>query len=103
MYQGACRFVRKEQEILIPMKVDIESDQPVVNQPLYQITSSMKLGDFEMGNLTVLLPASSFGLEQEEGPDHPPPPRKNRRNRKRNRRKRLRTAEEKRKEKTTPG
>jgi chemotaxis protein CheY-P-specific phosphatase CheC len=66
MYPGACRFVRKDQEILIPVKVDIESDHPVVNQLLYRISSSMRLGDFEMGNLTVLLPASPFGLQQAE-------------------------------------
>ncbi|MDR3630936.1 MAG: hypothetical protein P4L42_11420 [Desulfocapsaceae bacterium] len=68
MYPDPCRFVRKEQEILIPMKVDIESDQPVANQLLYQVSSTMRLGDTEMGDLTVLLPAAAFGLEQEEAP-----------------------------------
>ena len=95
MYQESCRFVRKEQEILIPMKVDIESDQPVVNQLLYQITSSMKLGDFEMGNLTVLLPASPFGLEQEEGARPSAPPEKEKKTE-------AEPVEEKRKEETVP-
>jgi chemotaxis protein CheY-P-specific phosphatase CheC len=66
MYPDACRFIRKEQEIIIPLKVDVESDQPVPNQLLYQITSSMKLDNVEMGEITVLLPASAFGLEQAE-------------------------------------
>jgi len=66
MYPDPCRFIRKEQEVLIPLKVDVESDEPVVNQLLYQITSTMKLDDVEMGDLTVLLPASAFGLEQEQ-------------------------------------
>jgi chemotaxis protein CheY-P-specific phosphatase CheC len=66
MYPDACRFIRKEQEILIPLKVDVESDEPVPNRLLYKITSSMKLDDIEMGDITVLLPASAFGLEQEE-------------------------------------
>ena len=66
MYPDPCRFIRKEQEILIPSKVDIESDEPVPNQLLYRITSSMKLDDVEMGDLTVLLPAAAFGLEKKE-------------------------------------
>ena len=66
MYPDACRFIRKEQDILIPSQVDIDSDKPVPNQLLYQITSSMKLDDVEMGEMTVLLPASAFGLEPEE-------------------------------------
>ena len=66
MYPDPCRFIRKEQEVLLPSKVDIESDKPLPDQLLYQITSSMKLDDVEMGEMTVLLPASAFGLEQEE-------------------------------------
>jgi chemotaxis protein CheY-P-specific phosphatase CheC len=66
MYPDPCRFIRKEQEILIPLKVDIESAEPVPNQLLYRNTSSMKLDDVEMGDLTVLLPAAAFGLEKKE-------------------------------------
>ncbi len=66
MYPKACRFIRKEQEIIIPSKVEIESDEPIGNQLFYQITSSMQLDDIKMGNLTVLLPASAFGLEGDE-------------------------------------
>ena len=67
MYPDPCRFIRKEQHVLIPLKVDIASDEPVPNHLLYQITSSMKLDDVEMGEITVLLPAAAFGLEQEAG------------------------------------
>ncbi len=63
MYPEACRFIRKEQEILIPAKVDIASEIPVPNQLLYQISSKMKLDDKDMGEMTVLLPAAAFGLE----------------------------------------
>jgi chemotaxis protein CheY-P-specific phosphatase CheC len=66
MYPDPCRFIRKEQEILTPAKVDIESDEPVPNQLLYRITSSMKLDDVEMGDLNILLPAAAFGLEKKE-------------------------------------
>ncbi len=64
MYPESCRFIRKEQEIFLSLKVDIDSDQPVPNQLLYQITSSMKLDDTTMGELTILLPAAAFGLEE---------------------------------------
>jgi chemotaxis protein CheY-P-specific phosphatase CheC len=66
MYPDPCRFIRKEQEIIVPSKVDIESDEPFPNQLLYQITSSMKLDDVVMGDLNVLLPAAAFGLEKKE-------------------------------------
>jgi chemotaxis protein CheY-P-specific phosphatase CheC len=66
MYPEPCRFIRKEQELLSPSKVRIESDEPVPNQLLYCVSSSMKLDDVEMGNMQVLLPAAAFGLRNEE-------------------------------------
>jgi chemotaxis protein CheY-P-specific phosphatase CheC len=66
MYPEPCRFIRKEQEILTPSKVRIESGEPVPNQLLYCVSSSMKLDDIEMGNLQVLLPAAAFGLSNKE-------------------------------------
>ena len=65
-YPKSCRFIRKEQEVIIPAKVEIDSAEPVPNQLLYQVKSLMKLDDTEMGELTVLLPASTFGLEEEQ-------------------------------------
>ena len=38
MYPDPCRFIRKEQEVLLPSKVDIESDKPLPDQLHYQIT-----------------------------------------------------------------
>ncbi len=65
MYPKACRFIRKDQEILVPAKVVIDSDNPVANQTCYLISSSMLLDGRQMGNLVILLPAQTFGLEQE--------------------------------------
>ena len=66
MYPESCRFIRKEQEIISPAKVKIDSEEPIGNQLLYQITSTMRLDDVEMGELIVLLPAAPFGLEPEK-------------------------------------
>jgi len=65
MYPKACRFIRKEQEMLIPAKVDIESANPVENQTFYCMASSMLMDGKQMGDLLVLFPALTFDLEQE--------------------------------------
>lgn len=66
MYPESCRFVRKIQEVIIPVKVDVGSDDPVPDQLYYQVTSGMNLNNRQMGNLVMLLPAASFGLEKDE-------------------------------------
>lgn len=58
-----CRFVRKNQEVISPAKVDIQSEEPFPEQYYYWVRSSMVLDDIEMGDLEVLLPAEPFGLE----------------------------------------
>ncbi len=65
MYPKACRFVRKEQEILVPAKVVIDSDSPVANQTYYLMSSAMLLDGRQMGDLVILFPALTFELEQE--------------------------------------
>lgn len=65
MYPQNCRFVRKTHEVIIPVKVDVGSDEPVPDQLYYQVSSAMMLGDRQMGNLVMLLPAASFGLEED--------------------------------------
>lgn len=71
MYPKPCRFIRKEQEILVPAKVDIESDKPVFNEQFYLAACSMFLDGRQMGNMVLLLPAASFGLEKEQEPESP--------------------------------
>lgn len=71
MYAKSCRFVRKEQEVLLPVKVDIDSDSPVVNQNYYQVSSSMALDGRQMGDMVMLLPATTFDLQVEEKTNQP--------------------------------
>ncbi len=65
MYPKACRFVRKEQEIVVPAKVVIEADSPVTNETFYLMSSSMLMDGRIMGDLVILFPALTFELEQE--------------------------------------
>ena len=65
MYPKACRFVRKNQETIIPAKVDIEADEPVLNSQIYRASWSMELDGNPMGDLVMLLPAATFELEEE--------------------------------------
>ncbi len=71
MYPKPCRFVRKEQEILVPAKVVIDSDSPLANQTYYRMSSTMLLDGRQMGDLVVLFPALPFGLEQEAAAPEP--------------------------------
>ncbi len=66
MYPKSCRLVRKELEVLLPAKVDIESAKPVENQVYYKSSVFMMLGGKQMGELILLLPASTFSLVTEE-------------------------------------
>lgn len=66
MYPKSCRFVRKEQEIIIPAKVDIESDSPIANQTYYQVSSSMVLDGRNLGDMVMLLPAATFDMQEAE-------------------------------------
>lgn len=68
MYPDNCRFIRKEQDVLVPIKVDIEADTPVPNQMYYQTSCGMQIDGVAMGELTMLLPAETFGFEVEKVP-----------------------------------
>ncbi len=63
MYPRNCRFVRKEQVVIAPLKVDVESDEPLPDQWYYWVKAVMALDESQMGNLDVLIPAEPFGLE----------------------------------------
>lgn len=58
-----CRFVRKEQDVVTPAKVDISSDEPFPDQNYYSVNSKMTLDGHEMGEISVLIPAVPFGFE----------------------------------------
>ncbi|MBM9602962.1 hypothetical protein [Desulfopila inferna] len=63
MYPRNCRFVRKEQVVIAPLKVDVESNEPLPDQWYYWVKAVMALDEAQMGNLDVLIPAEPFGLE----------------------------------------
>ena len=70
MYPQNCRFVRKEQEVVAPLKIDVESDEPFPNQWYYVAKNGMSLDGLTMGDVDMLLPAEAFGFElPEEGID----------------------------------
>lgn len=63
MYPEGCRFIRKAQEVIVPVKVKVDSDEPVPNQLYYRVIAGMTLNGLPMGDLVMLLPAAPFGLE----------------------------------------
>jgi len=64
MFPKNFRFIRKNASVIAPMKIDIESDQPLPDQLYYQVSASMTLNDTELGKLTLLMPAEAFGLAE---------------------------------------
>ncbi|HHB75962.1 MAG TPA: hypothetical protein ENK84_05400, partial [Desulfobulbus sp.] len=71
-YPKSFRLVRTEQEVILPVKVDIESDEPVPDDTYYLMSTAMALDGVEMGKLQLLLPAVSFGLvEEPQVPEEP--------------------------------
>lgn len=71
LYAESCRFVRKEQQVLVPAKIDIAADTPISDGMYYQVESSMALDGQQMGKLVMLLPAATFELEQAGKPAEP--------------------------------
>ena len=63
MYPKSCRFLRKEQERVVPLKVEIESDEPVKNEIFYRVGFSMILDGTPMGEMGILLPAVPFDIQ----------------------------------------
>jgi chemotaxis protein CheY-P-specific phosphatase CheC len=72
MYPKSFRFVRKEQEVIVPAKIDAESEDPIENQLYYFVSSSMVLDGRPMGDMVMLMPAASFGLQEQEKADATP-------------------------------
>jgi chemotaxis protein CheY-P-specific phosphatase CheC len=66
-----CRFIRKEQDVIVPAKIDISSAEPFPDQYYYWVSTKMTLDGHGMGELGVLIPAVPFGLEVpgDEGQD----------------------------------
>ena len=60
------RLVRTEQELITPVKVVVESEQPIADVPYYLMTVPMQLDRRELGAFQLVLPAVPFGLADEE-------------------------------------
>ncbi|MBE0585799.1 MAG: hypothetical protein IH612_18810, partial [Desulfofustis sp.] len=69
MYPKACRFVRKEQQVVVPLKVDSSSDDPIPDQIYYQIAMDMELDQRRMGTMFMLVPAEAFNLVEDKAAD----------------------------------
>ena len=64
-YPKNVRLVRTEQEVILPAKVEADSDEPIPDGQYYLMCSAMQLEDFDLGELHLLLPAAAFGLVAE--------------------------------------
>jgi ActR/RegA family two-component response regulator/chemotaxis protein CheY-P-specific phosphatase CheC len=72
-YPKTVRLIRTEQEVVIPAKVDPQSDQPIADVPYYHLSAPISLEGQEMGNLYLLLPAEPFGLIEAKAKEKPAP------------------------------
>lgn len=68
-YPKSVRLIRTEQEVILPAKVEVESDQPVADIPYYQLSAPMSLDGKELGRLHLVLPAEPFGLVEAKAKD----------------------------------
>jgi chemotaxis protein CheY-P-specific phosphatase CheC len=67
------RFIRTEQEVVVPVKVVIESEQPIADGSYYLMTVPMQLDNRDLGSLEVVFPAVLFGLAAEAAQETAPP------------------------------
>ncbi len=68
-YPKNFRIVRTEQEVLNPVKVDHESEQPFPPGEYYHSTFSMSMQGADMGNLHLIMAAEPLGLIDADADD----------------------------------
>ncbi|WP_310598961.1 hypothetical protein [Desulfobulbus sp.] len=73
-YPKSVRLVRREQEVVVPVKVEVESEQPILDVLYYLMSTPMQLDGRELGPLRLVLPAVPFGLESSAGASAKPEP-----------------------------
>jgi chemotaxis protein CheY-P-specific phosphatase CheC len=61
-YPKPVRLVRTEQEVINPVKVVVESAQPIADIPYYCMVVPMQMDSRVLGSLLLVLPAVPFGL-----------------------------------------
>jgi chemotaxis protein CheY-P-specific phosphatase CheC len=57
------KFIKRDIDQVVPMKVDIESDEPLINQTYYLNSAKIGLNSMECGHLQILFPTEMLGLE----------------------------------------
>ena len=62
-YDKKVHFLKRDIDQVMPMKVDIESSDPIVNQTYYLNTTKIALNGKDCGHLQLLFPTEFFGLE----------------------------------------
>lgn len=67
MYPKNFRFIRKELEVLQPINVEPDSDEPIPDQPYYSVGCSLTLDSVDLGPMYMLMPAAAFGLVEDAG------------------------------------
>jgi chemotaxis protein CheY-P-specific phosphatase CheC len=65
LYPKTCRFVRKDQEVIVPLKVDTDSEHPVPDQRYLRMAVAMNLEGRQLGEMVMLLPSAVFALEKQ--------------------------------------
>nr|WP_321468759.1 hypothetical protein [uncultured Desulfobulbus sp.] len=75
-YSKTVRLIRTEQEIILPSKLEVASDQPIADEPYYRLSVPMTLDGKELGQLYLLFPAVPFGLAEAKSKEEPPPKEK---------------------------
>lgn len=61
-YPKKVRFIRVEQEVIASLNGAVQSQHPIADIPWYVMTVPMHLGERELGELDLVIPASAFGL-----------------------------------------
>lgn len=62
-YPQNCRFIRKIVESIKPAKIDPSNDEVLPNVSYYRVCFNIKLGEKELGEMSLVLPATPFELD----------------------------------------
>jgi chemotaxis protein CheY-P-specific phosphatase CheC len=63
-YSKNVRFIRTEQEVVVPADMAAGSEQPIPDEPYYVMTVPIQLDGQNLGGFTIAFPAVLFGLSE---------------------------------------
>ncbi len=69
-YHKKVNFIKRDIDQIMPMKVDIESSEPIVNQAYYLNTMKIGLDGKDCGHLQILFTTEMFDLETLQPMEH---------------------------------